>query len=217
MKKKELMEKLKNIIEDLSGLEMDNVSPTMSFIEIGLDSLLLTQLALILKKEFTIPITFRQLNSEFNNLGSLVTYLDLKVEKNGKEQDTNNSFPVNGEVHSTDIVKSNNNIRMIDLIGQQIQNTTKQLVLITKEQADLEIKSALEYVIKLLDESTERLYEIKSLPVAPMSNSEPKKSQLGDDNLPPVENARLGKDEWGNPAWFISDPERIGKYLKVEI
>ena len=32
---------------------------------------------------------------------------------------------------------------------------------------------------------------------------------------PPVPGARLGKDPEGNPAWFVPDPEREGKYLQV--
>lgn len=34
--------------------------------------------------------------------------------------------------------------------------------------------------------------------------------------LPPVAGARLGRDPQGNPAWFIPDPQRPGKYMKVE-
>ena len=33
---------------------------------------------------------------------------------------------------------------------------------------------------------------------------------------PPVEGARLGKDQSGKPAWFVPDPERPGKYIKVD-
>jgi glutamate-1-semialdehyde aminotransferase len=33
---------------------------------------------------------------------------------------------------------------------------------------------------------------------------------------PPVEGARLGKDNDGNPAWFITDPNRPGKYMQVK-
>ena len=33
---------------------------------------------------------------------------------------------------------------------------------------------------------------------------------------PPIEGARLGKDKDGNPAWFITDPARPGKYLQVK-
>lgn len=33
---------------------------------------------------------------------------------------------------------------------------------------------------------------------------------------PPVPGARLGRDEAGNPAWFVPHPDKQGKYLKVE-
>jgi acyl transferase domain-containing protein len=36
------------------------------------------------------------------------------------------------------------------------------------------------------------------------------------ENGSPVEGARLGKDQSGMPAWFVPDPERPGKYKKVE-
>jgi glutamate-1-semialdehyde aminotransferase len=34
--------------------------------------------------------------------------------------------------------------------------------------------------------------------------------------LPPAPGAKLGKDPQGNPAWYVADPQRPGKYLKVE-
>jgi glutamate-1-semialdehyde aminotransferase len=34
-------------------------------------------------------------------------------------------------------------------------------------------------------------------------------------NHPPQPGARLGKDPEGNPAWFMPDPDRPGKYLQV--
>lgn len=33
--------------------------------------------------------------------------------------------------------------------------------------------------------------------------------------IPPIPGARLGRDPQGNPAWFVADPQRPGKYLKV--
>jgi glutamate-1-semialdehyde aminotransferase len=36
-------------------------------------------------------------------------------------------------------------------------------------------------------------------------------------NLPPQPGAKMGKDRDGNPAWFIADPERDGKYLQIEV
>jgi amino acid adenylation domain-containing protein len=79
MRKDTLIEKIKDILEDASGIEMDGVTPEMSFIEIGLDSLLLTQVALIFKREFALPITFRQLNEEYATIDSLAGFVDQSL------------------------------------------------------------------------------------------------------------------------------------------
>lgn len=76
MRKDRLLLNVKEILENASGIEMESVTPEMNFLEIGLDSLLLTQVALTLKKEFNLPITFRQLNEEYATLNQLVSYLD---------------------------------------------------------------------------------------------------------------------------------------------
>jgi hypothetical protein len=34
---------------------------------------------------------------------------------------------------------------------------------------------------------------------------------------PPVPGARLGRDQNGNPAWFVPDPSRPGKYARVSV
>lgn len=75
MPKQNFIEKIKSILENASGIEMDGVTPEMSFIEIGLDSLLLTQVAITLKNEFALPITFRQLNEEYATIDSLAAYI----------------------------------------------------------------------------------------------------------------------------------------------
>jgi glutamate-1-semialdehyde aminotransferase len=36
-------------------------------------------------------------------------------------------------------------------------------------------------------------------------------------NQPPVPGARLGRDQHGNPAWFVPDPLRPGKYAQVPV
>lgn len=79
MRKQILISKIKDILEDTSGIEMQEVSPDMSFIEMGLDSLLLTQISIALKKNFNAPVTFRQLNEEFSTLDQLAGYLDSQL------------------------------------------------------------------------------------------------------------------------------------------
>lgn len=75
-RKEQLIPQIKEILEDSSGIEMEGVEPHMTFMEIGLDSLFLTQVATTLSKTFGVKVTFRQLNEDLSNLDMLSTYLD---------------------------------------------------------------------------------------------------------------------------------------------
>lgn len=74
LRKDLLIDKLKEIFEDTSGIDME--SADANFIEIGYDSLLLTQIATNLKKEFGVPVTFRKLFEEYSSLDLLAAHLD---------------------------------------------------------------------------------------------------------------------------------------------
>ncbi|MEH2127448.1 MAG: aminotransferase class III-fold pyridoxal phosphate-dependent enzyme [Nostoc sp.] len=65
---------LKEVIEETSGLEIASVDDSTTFLEMGLDSLSLTQVGLALKKKFKVKVTLRQLLEICPNL---VTLADL--------------------------------------------------------------------------------------------------------------------------------------------
>ncbi|MFT6631994.1 MAG: amino acid adenylation domain-containing protein [Bacteriovoracaceae bacterium] len=70
--KKELtMAKLSEIFEEASGIDVTEFSNDTSFLEMGMDSLFLTQVALNLKSELKIEITFRQLLEEYSSISLL--------------------------------------------------------------------------------------------------------------------------------------------------
>ncbi|EDM38252.1 non-ribosomal peptide synthetase/polyketide synthase [Pedobacter sp. BAL39] len=79
MRKNNLSAKIKQVLEDASGIEMEDVASDSNFLEIGLDSLLLTQVAISLKREFGLPITFRKLNEEYSSVDLLVDYIDANT------------------------------------------------------------------------------------------------------------------------------------------
>ncbi|NPC53794.1 acyl carrier protein, partial [Corallococcus exiguus] len=70
---------LRNLFEELSGLELADADPGASFLELGLDSLVLTQAALAVQKQFGVKVTFRQLLEEVASLGQLAAYLDGRM------------------------------------------------------------------------------------------------------------------------------------------
>ena len=70
---------VRDIAQDLSGVSMDAVAESASFLELGFDSLFLTQLSAALQKAFEIRITFRQLFSDLPTIAALGRYLDEKL------------------------------------------------------------------------------------------------------------------------------------------
>ena len=54
---------------------------SMSLLELGLDSLLLTQGAQLLQRKFSVSITFRQLMEELGSLETIAEYLDATLPK----------------------------------------------------------------------------------------------------------------------------------------
>ena len=62
-------------IESLSGDSIATSDAETSFLELGFDSLLLTQLAQQLRKRFAIPLSFRQLSGELCSLAALGAHI----------------------------------------------------------------------------------------------------------------------------------------------
>ena len=74
-----LVAQLKEVFEDITGVELDDVDGSANFIELGLDSLMLTQVALHLSKVFPVKVTFRQLMVDYANLDRLAALLDEQM------------------------------------------------------------------------------------------------------------------------------------------
>ena len=71
-----LIGQLTALFEDVSGADMDDADPTSTFMELGLDSLSLTQVALQLQKTFALKITFRELMESCPSFDSLARHID---------------------------------------------------------------------------------------------------------------------------------------------
>jgi acyl carrier protein len=72
--KEALIAQIKHLLEESSGLELAEASNEETFLEMGLDSLFLTQVATSLSKKFGVKISFRQLNEELPNLDKLADH-----------------------------------------------------------------------------------------------------------------------------------------------
>ncbi|MCB9730336.1 MAG: aminotransferase class III-fold pyridoxal phosphate-dependent enzyme [Deltaproteobacteria bacterium] len=71
--------RVRAIAADLSGFDEDELSPTATFMELGFDSLFLTQLSQAYQRAFGVEVSFRQLVESTPTLESLARSLDPRV------------------------------------------------------------------------------------------------------------------------------------------
>ncbi len=72
----EAIAKLKELLNDLSGLDLAAVSPATTLLELGFDSLFLSQIARAISRKFGVKIAVRQLVRELGPLEALAAHLD---------------------------------------------------------------------------------------------------------------------------------------------
>ena len=71
-----LVGELKALFEDIAGLDLADADAGANFMEFGLDSLALTQIALQLQKTFPVKITFRELMESLSTFEQLAMHID---------------------------------------------------------------------------------------------------------------------------------------------
>jgi acyl transferase domain-containing protein len=71
-----LVDRLRSLFSDLSGMDAASIDTGAAFLELGLDSLVLTQAALLLQKTFDVKISFRELLEELSTIDALAAHLD---------------------------------------------------------------------------------------------------------------------------------------------
>ncbi len=217
-RKEVLLHKISEIIENVSGIRYEFDTVYNTFLELGLDSLALTQLAGRLKKEFHLPISFRQLNEALSSPSLLADYIIINsVEENEIDiiteeeiiSDKNESFSLKNSYS----LSSNQNQMTLEQLDQQIHLLGQKRDLLLQHQnnsmnetfssKDLKIESH-----TTIDSSNKNETNVEN---------KSEKIQKIISNESPVPGARLGRDEDGNPAWYIEDSTKKGEYIKINL
>ncbi|RXJ49669.1 polyketide synthase [Gelidibacter gilvus] len=150
-RKTTILEKISDIILNTSGIELEASEHDHNFLELGLDSLVLTQMAITCRNEFKTPITFRELNDELSTPNLLAEHLDNVLPKEvyapaaapapinvpvdapvksiqAASHVQNNFAPA--PIQTSHSASYNDSTSAIDLIAQQLQLLGRQLELL---------------------------------------------------------------------------------------
>ncbi|WP_411818966.1 aminotransferase class III-fold pyridoxal phosphate-dependent enzyme [Hyphococcus formosus] len=88
-----ILSRLTSIAADLSGYDPNDLAADQTFLELGFDSLFMTQLATSFQKEYNVKVTFRQLISEYPTLSAIAAFLDQSLPED-KEPEPIAATPV---------------------------------------------------------------------------------------------------------------------------
>ena len=80
-RKERLLVEVRALMQELSGYDLSNVDPSSDLLELGLDSLLLTQAAQLIQRKFGVPVTFRQLMEELSSVDTIASHVDASLPR----------------------------------------------------------------------------------------------------------------------------------------
>ena len=240
-KKDTILLKISEIIKNASGISYDSESASNTFLELGLDSLSLTQLSGKLKKEFDLPITFRQLNEGFSTPSLLADYIELNLPEehailNTKENETTaNQTPkvelkasLNGNQVLANQVSLEQIVQQIQLLSQKVDqlhhyqtsssNGNNSFTNLKIEHFDSVKFNTINQEETNGSNGVHKSFDTSNTNNQPSfeTNTHEKKYTIMASE-PPVQGSKLGRDENGNPAWFIEDPTHIGDFVKIKL
>ena len=224
-----------------SGISLGDQDQDVSFSQLGLDSLFLTQFSLRLQKAYGIKITFRQLLDDYATIASLAHFLERQV---GHAEPTPQqpvpppkvdlppeaappSLPGSAtSSHEAPPTAATLPLRtalgLDEVINMQLQIMTKQLELLGGKPLNATFPGKLRVTVddggKLPTQQPRSGQNPSPAPVAtppPSPNYAAKPSAIFDASKPPLPGARLGRDPQGFPAWYIADADKPGTYKKI--
>jgi acyl transferase domain-containing protein len=196
--------RLLRVLRDATGIEVKPSDEASTFLEIGFDSLLITQISAKIRKEFGIALQFRDLVEEYPNVKRLSQYLEQRVQPQAAATSTALTTPPtatparSGQEHTA-------------AVGQNGQPSPAP-VDSTLAQVVAEQSETIRRLLGLLERT-----QLSGTPTAQTLQDQARQAARPNwrADQPPVPGARLGRDPAGNPGWYVPDPERAGQYLRV--
>lgn len=131
----DIEQQLRSLLEDITGYDLADMDEDAHFSEVGLDSLLLTQAATAIDKQFDIGVTFRHLVEEYTCLKDLSEFVAGKIPIKKQKECSSEVVPVETAMQSLNMsvpdatsinIPSTGNV-LHNLVNAQLQIMQMQL------------------------------------------------------------------------------------------
>lgn len=185
-------ERLKAMLFEVTGIAIDAADEDRSFLDLGFDSLLLTQISGRLTRDFHISLKFWELIEDYSSVETLAAYLADHIEEEEESASAKSAAPDAGVPDRSKATSPERSHAPVD-----------------EDLLDLVERQAL-----IIDAIAERLRKI--IVADGGEELEISGPVLWQQDAPPVPGAKLGRDEDGAPGWYVEDPDETGRFVKVE-
>ena len=78
-RKTRIMASLKTVVNDLTGINPENIDVHANFLEAGIDSLTLIQATQLVKEQYDVKLSVVQLLEQLSNMDALANYIDTQL------------------------------------------------------------------------------------------------------------------------------------------
>jgi len=203
------LDALRLSLEKASGGSLAHAAPTTSFLELGFDSLFLTQWSRVLRDETGVVVRVRQLIETQNTFEALASYLVAQAQAVAPPVAPVSIEPPVPPAMPAPVAPAGGAASAprtpapAALPASELERFTQQLEALQRQLLSLRGAAAAQQ--SATGAASPQPPSTQPLAPAPASSS-----------TPPVPGARLGRDASGRPAWFVPDPARPGRYLQVE-
>jgi acyl transferase domain-containing protein len=196
--------RLKKALLAVTGIEVAQTDEESTFLELGFDSLLLTQISAKVRQEFGVSLKFQELIEDYDSIISLSSYLAACVPPT-------KTVSVSNDVKLPEPVATET--KAITPVQQQSTSSNEDISRL--ENMIVQQTEVIEQVLGMLRENqfvgTGSL--LKASGTGKLAKSNTVFNPQLDASNPPIPEARLGRDPDGNPGWYVPDPNQPGKYM----
>jgi amino acid adenylation domain-containing protein len=122
-RKERLCAETRGLMQELSGYDLSGADASADLLELGFDSLLLTQAAQLVQRKFNVQVTFRQLMEELSSLDAIAAHLDAILPPDAAPSGPAAPVPMPGAIQPVA-----GQTPTLEQLWQQQQHLTNQLL-----------------------------------------------------------------------------------------
>lgn len=204
-----LTSQLLDLFEDASGIAISRDDTSVNFIQLGFDSLMLTQIANHLQKAYSTRVTLRQLMGDCANVERLAAHIAEELYNKDSEIESSSDVAISKSTTVPSIISGASGISRT---SHDIEQSQHPLVASSYWRGAPDADAPGPQTIR--EERLQKVRQQQRGEAAVRPDTGPLRAPM-DSTSPPIHGARLGRSPDGTPGWFVADRARPGKFLKV--